>query len=235
MGSSVGRLAGVVSIATAAALLPFAAALAGPQSGAPSTAATGAISGRVDVRPGAAPADTSPRVAELGAGAYRATPGRRESVVYLETAPQAAFGDEPRAHATMNQLDEAFVPYVLAITVGTTVDFPNQDRTYHNVFSLSRVAPFDLGRYPRGESKSVRFDRPGVVRVFCEIHSRMSAFIMVFAHRFFSVTDEQGRYRIEGVPAGNYELSAWADGRVRETRPIRVPEGGTAEADFGVR
>jgi protocatechuate 3,4-dioxygenase beta subunit len=60
----------------------------------------------------------------------------------------------------------------------------------------------------------------------------MSAFIMVFAHRFFAVTDEQGRYRIDGVPAGSYELSAWADGRVRETRPIHVPEGGTAEADF---
>ncbi|MCI4354796.1 MAG: carboxypeptidase regulatory-like domain-containing protein [Thermoplasmata archaeon] len=186
----------------------------------------------MDVRPGAASIETSPRIAELGPGTNRATPTRRESVVYLETAPQAAFEDRPRAHVAMNQLDEAFVPYVLAITVGTTVDFPNQDRTYHNVFSLSRAAPFDLGRYPRGESKSVRFDRPGVVRVFCEIHSRMSAFIMVFAHRFFAVTDEQGRYRIEGVPAGSYELSAWADGRVRETRPIHVPEGGTAEADF---
>jgi plastocyanin len=161
--------------------------------------------------------------------------GRRESVVYLETAPQGAFEDRPQAHAIMNQRDETFVPYVLAIRVGTTVDFPNEDRTYHNVFSLSRVAPFDLGRYPRGESKSVRFDRPGVVRVFCEIHSRMSAFIMVFAHRFFAVTDEQGRYRIEGVPAGGYDLSVWADGRVRETRPIHVPEDGTAEADFLVR
>jgi plastocyanin len=233
MGSSVGRLAGVASIA--AALLPWAAAGAGPEGAAPSGAAMGAISGHVDVRPGTPPAETSPRIADLGAGGSRTSPSRRESVVYLETAPQGAFEDRPRGHVTMNQLDEAFTPYVLAITVGTTVDFPNRDPTYHNVFSLSRVAPFDLGRYPRGESKSVRFDRPGVVRVFCEIHSRMSAFIMVFAHRFFAVTDEQGRYRIDGVPSGTYELSLWADGHVRETRTVHVPEGGAAEADFVVR
>jgi plastocyanin len=233
MGSSVGPLARVAAIT--AAMLPAAAVAAGPED-APSGPATGVISGHVDVRPVPPPVETSPRIADLGAGGSRtSSPGRRESVVYLETAPQGAFEDRPRGHVTMNQLDEAFTPYVLAITVGTTVDFPNRDPTYHNVFSLSRVAPFDLGRYPRGESKSVRFDRPGVVRVFCEIHSRMSAFIMVFAHRFFAVTDEQGRYRIDGVPSGTYELSLWADGHVRETRTVHVPEGGAAEADFVVR
>jgi len=234
MGSSVGRLGPPAALAAAAVFLPWTAVGAARQAGPASGASTGAISGRVDARPAPAPVDTTPRVADLGAGSYRGTTSRRESVVYLETAPQGAFEDRPQAHATMNQRDETFVPYVLAIRVGTTVDFPNQDRTYHNVFSLSRVAPFDLGRYPRGESKAVRFDRPGVVRVFCEIHSRMSAFIMVFAHRFFAVTDEQGRYRIDGVPSGNYDLSVWADGRVRETRPIHVAEDVTTEADFVV-
>ena len=84
----------------------------------------------------------------------------------------------------MDQRNETFVPHVLAITTGTTVDFPNSDRIYHNVFSLSKTAPFDLGRYAVGRSKSVRFDRPGIVRVFCDIHSHMSAFILVFSHPF---------------------------------------------------
>jgi hypothetical protein len=128
------------------------------------------------------------------------------------------------------------VPYVLAITVGTTVDFPNHDRTYHNVFSLSRPRRFDLGRYPQGESKSLRFDRPGVVRVFCDIHSHMSAFILVFAHRFFATTDAEGRFRLDDVPPGAYTLVAWNDGQVRDSRLVRVPEGeGVVEQDFVVK
>ena len=87
----------------------------------------------------------------------------------------------------MDQRNETFVPHLLAVTVGTTVDFPNNDRTYHNVFSLSKAQRFDLGRYAAGRSKAVRFDRPGVVRVFCDIHSHMNAFILVFTHRFFGV------------------------------------------------
>ena len=96
------------------------------------------------------------------------------------------------------------MPHVLAIVAGTTVDFPNNDATYHNVFSLSKTKPFDLGRYAGGRSKAVRFDRPGIVRVFCDIHSHMSAFILVFAHRYFAVTDDEGRYRLDDVPPGTY-------------------------------
>ena len=112
------------------------------------------------------------------------------------------------------------MPYVLAVTVGSTVDFPNSDRIYHNVFSLSKPRRFDLGRYPRGQSRSVRFDRPGVVRVFCEIHSHMSAFILVFAHRFFAVTDAEGRYRIDDVPPGTYTLA-----RLERRAGARAPGG----------
>ena len=119
--------------------------------------------------------------------------------------------------------------------MGTTVDFPNSDRTYHNVFSLSKARRFDLGRYGRGQSKSVRFDRPGVVRVFCDIHSHMSAFILVFAHRFFAVTDAEGRYRIDGLPPGAYTVVAWNDGQERETRTVQVNEGAATELDFVVR
>ena len=79
---------------------------------------------------------------------------------------------------------------------------------------------------PRGQSRSVRFDRPGVVRVFCEIHSHMSAFILVFAHRYFATTDAEGRYRIEGVPPGTYTLAVWNDGAVRARREVRVAGAG---------
>ena len=107
----------------------------------------------------------------------------RRSVVYLESAPSLAFPDVEPQRATLDQRNETFVPHVLAVTVGTVVDFPNSDNKYHNVFSIRGPRPFDLGRYAAGRSKSVRFDRPGIVRVFCEIHSHMSAFILVFNHR----------------------------------------------------
>lgn len=197
---------------------------------------TGTIRGRVEVQRDLGAAEPGPHVADLGMSSRRDAPTRRQSVVYLETAPQGAFEDAGVTRASLDQKDEAFLPYVLPIAVGTIVDFPNRDRTYHNVFSLSRVKSFDLGRYARGQSKSVRFDHPGVVRVFCDIHSHMSAYILVFAHRFFAATDPEGRYHIDGVTPGSYELSVWTDGRVRETRPVRVPEGGGAvEADFVVR
>ncbi len=136
----------------------------------------------------------------------------------------------------MDQRNETFVPRVLAITVGTTVDFPNSDGVYHNVFSLSGAKRFDLGRYPAGRSRSVRFDRPGIVRVFCEIHSHMSAFILVFNHRYFALTAADGRYQINRVPPGRYTLVAWHEGSVRESRPVVVTEdAGSVEADFTIR
>jgi plastocyanin len=193
-----------------------------------------AIHGRVDVRREAAPVETRPSVSDLGHHA-RDLPDRRPSVVYLEEAPQAAFETPPPGRARLDQRNEAFVPYVLAVTVGSTVDFPNDDPIYHNVFSLSKPKRFDLGRYPRGQSRSVVFDRPGVVRVFCEIHSHMSAFILVFAHRYFAVTDGEGRYRIDGVPPGSYTLDVWNDGSVRARREVRVGSAGDpVEQDFVV-
>lgn len=198
-------------------------------------ARNGAIAGRVELqRPPSAPG-RRPGVADLGTPAVQPTAGRQMSVVYLESAPRGAFEQNEPTRAVMDQRDETFVPHVLAVTTGTTVDFPNSDRIYHNVFSLSKTRTFDLGRYPVGRSKSVRFDRPGIVRVFCDIHSHMSAFILVFGHPFFSVTDAAGRYRIDNVPPGNYTLVAWNGGVTSESRPVSVPDGGTAEVDFSLK
>lgn len=164
----------------------------------------------------------------------RGVPDRRQSVVYLATAPQGAFEDRPLRQAILDQRQETFVPYVLPVFVGTTVSFPNNDPFYHNVFSLSKAARFDLGRYPMGRSKTVRFDRPGIVRVFCEIHSHMSAFVLVLSHRYFAATEPGGRYRIEGVPPGDYDVVVWTDGEERARKWVRVAPGNTAELDFVV-
>jgi len=195
----------------------------------------GSIRGRVEIRRAAAQVERRPGVADLGTPAARDVPDLLRSVVYLESAPRGAFETSDGGRAVMDQRNETFVPHVLAISTGTTVDFPNSDKFYHNVFSLSKTRPFDLGRYAAGNSRPVRFDRAGIVRVFCDIHSHMNAYILVFSHPFFAMTDAQGRYRIENVPPGTYGVIAWNEGTSSETRPITVPDGGIAELDFTLR
>jgi plastocyanin len=156
--------------------------------------------------------------------------------VYLEKAPAGAFEERASGRARMTQRNETFVPHALAVRAGTTVDFPNDDQTYHNVFSLSKPRRFDLGRYAAGVSRPVRFDQPGIVRVFCDIHSHMSAFILVFNHRYFDATDANGRYGIGAVPPGVYTVLAWHDGVVRESQTVTVPDqGGVVELNFELR
>jgi plastocyanin len=197
--------------------------------------AGGTIRGRVDVAQAVGPADRRPSVADLGVAPARGNVDRRRSVVYLETAPRGAFDDRSEhARATMDQRAEAFVPHVLAIMAGTTVEFPNNDRTYHNVFSLSKPKTFDLGRYAVGKSKAVRFDRPGIVRVFCDIHSHMNAFILVFGHPYFATTDSEGRYRISEVPPGSYTVAVWNEGVVRDSRRVTVPDTADVEVNFAL-
>ena len=195
----------------------------------------GAIRGRIELRRVAPPIERRPGVADLGTPAARDVSDRMRSVVYLETAPRGAFETNESGRAVMDQRNETFVPHVLAVTTGTIVDFPNSDKFYHNVFSLSKAKKFDLGRYAAGHSQTVRFDRPGIVRVFCDIHSHMNAFILVFSHPFFAMTDAEGRYRIDNVPPGTYAIVAWNEGISSEPRPVTVPDGAVAEIDFTLR
>ena len=198
-------------------------------------APVGSLRGRVDIRRVVTGVERRPGVSDLGTAPARDLADTRRAVVYLETAPRGAFEAREPVRVRMDQRNETFVPHVLAVTAGTVVDFPNNDSTYHNVFSLSKTRRFDLGRYANGRSKSVRFDRPGIVRVFCDIHSHMSAFILVFSHPYFAVTDTQGRYHIDNVPPGSYSVIAWNEGNASDPRPVTVPDGGAAELDFALR
>jgi plastocyanin len=188
------------------------------------------VRGRVDFRAAGVHAQR-PNIADPAAGPKRPLE-RSAAVLYLETAPRGAFEQSEPGRARMDQRNETFVPHVLAITTGTVVDFPNSDLIYHNVFSLSKPARFDLGRYAAGRSKAVRFDKPGIVRVFCDIHSHMNAFILVFSHPFFAVADDEGRYRIDGIPPGTYNVIAWSDRTALEAKAVTVAEGAIAQLDF---
>jgi plastocyanin len=195
-------------------------------SAAAQSGGTGGIRGRLVLSRTPRSNERRPEVASPGAAGPRDRPDLRVGVVYLDQAPRAAF-EEPRpARATMDQRNERFVPHVLPVMVGTVVDFPNSDATYHNVFSLSRAKRFDLGRYASGNTKSVRMDRPGVIRVFCDIHSHMNAFVVVFNHPYHALTDDEGRYRLDNIPAGTYPVTAWHEGTARDTRSVTIPPGG---------
>ena len=109
----------------------------------------------------------------------------------------------------MDQRDMKFIPAVLALMVGETVEFPNNDKTWHNVFAKGGDNDFDLGLYPPGQSRSKKFDKPGVSRILCNAHPDMEAFIVVKSHPFFSTTDSRGNYEIMNVPLGKIRVEIW--------------------------
>jgi plastocyanin len=109
----------------------------------------------------------------------------------------------------MDQRDMKFIPAVLALMAGETVEFPNNDKTWHNVFAKGGDNDFDLGLYPPGQSRSKKFDKPGVSRIRCNAHPNMEAFIVVKSHPFFSTTDSRGNYEIKNVPLGKIRVEIW--------------------------
>jgi len=142
--------------------------------------------------------------------------------------------DSVPQRVSIRQTNEEFVPHVVAVTAGSTVEFPNDDLIFHNVFSLSRVATFDLGRYPRNASKARTFTKPGVVKVFCHLHSHMSAIVRVFPHPYFAVPDRNGRFTIPDVPVGRVEVTAWHERAGEVTRSATVEDGSAAELTFSL-
>lgn len=127
-------------------------------------------------------------------------------VVWLEPVRPGGVPRPPSGMARILQRDKTFSPHILAVMTGTTVDFPNLDPIYHNAFSNYDGQIFDIGLYAPGTSKSVRFTRAGVVRIFCNIHSSMSAVVVVVPSPWFATTARDGTFRIQDVPAGEYTL-----------------------------
>lgn len=136
--------------------------------------------------------------------------------------------------AAIQQRGEEFLPHVVAVPVGSTVEFPNADPIFHNVFSLSRHATFDLGRYPKGQSRSRTFETPGIVKVYCHLHSHMNAVIRVFDHPYFAIPDSQGRFRIDGLEPRRYQVVAWHERVGEVTLDAAVSAGHNATLAFSL-
>jgi plastocyanin len=159
----------------------------------------------------------------------KAQPEIKNVVIFFSDLP--AVKSAP-THASIAQKDEQFTPHLVAVTSGSTVAFPNEDPFFHNVFSLSRGAAFNLGRYPSGSSRSKTFNRTGIVKVFCEIHSHMSAVIRVFDHGWFTVPDDDGTFTIDNVPPGDHTLVAWHE-RIGERRDrVTIRSGAPTSINF---
>src|SRR5436190_16690948 len=151
-------------------------------------------------------------------------------VVFVKEAP--ANQELTATHASISQRDESFVPRVIAITRGSTVEFPNFDPYFHNVFSLSRALSFDLGRFRQGEKRERIFPRTGVVKVYCHIHSEMAATILIFDHHLYATPASNGSFTIDAVPPGTYQLSAWHERIGETTKPIKVVAGENVCVEF---
>jgi plastocyanin len=165
-----------------------------------------------------------PGVDISGTATFQARP-LADAVVWVD-AP-AIRGDAPRARVVLDQRNLKFSPHVLAVQVGTVVDFPNNDRVFHDVFSFRDGKRFELGLYPVGATKHVPFDRPGLSRVFCNIHPGMAAYILVVDTPHFAVSDRDGHFSLPGLPPGTYPYHAW--------RPGGAILNGSAEIRPGLR
>jgi len=192
-----------------------------PVSGA-SRAATGRIEGQVTL---------PDRRATRTGDRYQSSTGEARDiqdvpvVVYIAGPVPGAPPARSSGPLDLAQQGEAFRPTLLVVPVGTTVRFPNGDPLFHNVFSYSRPKRFDLGRYPRGESKTVAFDKPGYVKVLCEVHKWMRAGVLVVENPYYAIVPDTGRFRFDDVPAGRYRVVVETFER-RAQADVTIPEGG---------
>ncbi len=143
--------------------------------------------------------------------------GNYSGVVVWLTSPEMPVPQPLRKHAQMLQKNKTFLPHILAIPTGTSVDFPNLDPIFHNAFSNFEGQIFDVALYPPGSSKTVRFDRPGIVRVFCNIHPTMSAIIVVLDSSHIAITDKEGHYVFPAVRPGKYHIHFFHERATPET------------------
>ncbi len=146
-----------------------------------------------------------------------------QAVIWLEAAAPEALNPAPVSMAIQ---DKQFIPHLLVVPVGSTVTFPNHDSFKHNVFSLSESGPFDLGLYSRGDGKSAQFGKPGLIRVYCNVHASMSGFVLVVASPWSAQASGDGTFLLKDVPPGDYTLHAWHERAKEVTQPLTVPAAG---------
>lgn len=159
------------------------------------------------------------------------SPNPPRAVVYLEGGP--ALSAQPAAQQVV-QTNFTFVPSLLPIQVGTRVEFPNFDPTFHSVFSYSPPKRFDLGRYRPDERPvpSQWFDKPGLVTLRCDIHEHMRGLILVLETPYFVLSDTEGRYHFDHLPAGRFTLKAWINSKTTLEKPVDIPTSGAVRIDF---
>ena len=169
-------------------------------------------------------------------------------LVFVSQAPDFP-NDVSALKFVMDQKDLAFIPHILPVLVGSTVQFPNHDKVSHNVFSLSRTKTFNLGSYAAGTSKSVVFDKPGIVELRCDVHAEMSAYIIVLKNPYWAITDEQGHFEIpelgyleqhgfkgvSGLTAGKYVLKTWHEKLESMKQEVEVPGEGDSAVQLDLR
>jgi len=165
----------------------------------------------------------------------KVTGAKGVSVVYIEAIPGKTF-PAPAEKVVVDQKGLLFQPHVVAVPVGSTVEFLNSDKVAHNIFwpaiSGNKKMSHNLGTWPSGQKREFKFDTAGVVPLLCNVHPEMSAYIVVSPTPFFALTDADGNYKIAGVPEGDYTVSAWHEGMKVQSKPVKV--AGAASADFSL-
>ena len=151
----------------------------------------------------------------------------RDAVVWIE----GDFKVKP-TRAKIDQKNKRFVPHILVVPTGSTVSFPNRDNIFHNVFAVFEAKTFDLGMYPKGQSREVTFDKAGIVSVLCNMHSGMSAYVVVVDSPYFTKTDKKGAFKLD-VPPGTYRIHAWHESGKRASRALTV-SGKSSQIDLVV-
>jgi plastocyanin len=175
-------------------------------------------------------------LAFAGSLSGKVTGASGKSVVYIDTIPGKTF-PAPEKHVLMDQKGLLFQPHILAVQEGTTVDFLNSDNVQHNVFwpniSGNRKLGHNLGTWPKGQKKSYKFDKAGVVPLLCNVHPEMSGYIIVSPTPYYAETDAQGNYKIANIPDGSYKVVAWHEGDKPTSKEVAVK--GDTKADLMVK